>query len=38
MIPLMMDKEYKPQGWRKCQYKYQALRLVLQYRQHAVDM
>ena len=29
MIPLMMEKDYKPQGWRKSQYWYLVLRLVL---------
>ena len=28
MLPLMMQKDYKPQGWRKSQYQYQALHLV----------
>ena len=36
MIPLMMQKKYKPQGWRKPQHSVLPLRL-LQHR-HAVDM
>ena len=27
MIPLMMQQDYKPQGWRKLQYYHQDLRL-----------
>jgi hypothetical protein len=38
MIPLMMQENYKPQGWRKSQYLYQALALLLQNRRHAIDM
>ena len=38
MIPLMMTKDYKPQGWRKYQYLHQALRTFLQHRLHAVNM
>ena len=36
MIPLMMQKKYKPQGWRKSQHS--ALRLCLLQHRHAVDM
>ena len=34
MIPLMMQKDYQPKGWRKCQCR---VLLVLNYRRHAVD-
>ena len=36
MIPLMMQAGYKPQGWRKSQYLHQAVRLLLQHRQHGI--
>ena len=38
MIPLMMQEDYKPQGWRKYQYQYQNLRLFLEHHWRAVDM
>ena len=38
MIPLMMQENYRPQGWRKSQYQYHAPCLFLQHRQHAADM
>jgi hypothetical protein len=38
MIPLMLQDGYRPKGWCKSQYLYQALRLILQHRRHAVDM
>ena len=38
MIPLMMQKDYKPQGWRKSQHYCQALRWLLQHRRHAIRM
>ena len=38
MIPLMMQKDYKPQGWRKYQYQYQNLSMFLEHRWRAVDM
>ena len=36
MIPLMMQKKYKPQGWRKSQHS--VLRLCLLQHRHTVDM
>ena len=36
MIPLMMQKGYKPQGWRKSQHR--VLRFFLQHRRRAIHM
>ena len=37
MIPLMMQKDYKPQGWRKFQYQNQDFLGCLQHRRHATN-
>ena len=36
MIPLMMQKDYRAQGWRKSHH--QLLRLILQHRLHDFDL
>ena len=36
MIPLMMQENYKPQGWRKSQGR-QALLVFVHQRRHAAD-
>ena len=37
MIPLMMQKDYKPQGWRKFQRSVLSLELCLLQHRHAAD-
>eukprot|EP01043_Picozoa_sp_COSAG02_P058057 COSAG02_NODE_7161_length_3146_cov_5.991371_2_plen_86_part_00 len=36
MIPLMMQADYRPQGWRKSRDGF--LRFLLQHRRHAIHM
>ena len=36
MIPLMMQKDYQPKGWRK--FRHQVLRLVFQCCRHVFDL
>ena len=37
MIPLMMQQDYKPQGWRKLQYYHLYVRLFLQHHRYATN-
>ena len=37
MIPLLMQEDYKPQGWRESQYWCQVLRLLVQRHRQTID-